>query len=319
MFDGSWCWISEIVESGSDVMGHIYATIKISSKKRSVTLRKVLVDTRAWFTFVTPKVISKIQPKYIGTVEVELADGRIVNARVYSAKISLGDRSFNFAQIATFKGATRVIGAQTLEGLGVWTDSRKSKLVATRKKGVMYYHSIARKTYDRHLDTVLKKLQRRSDFRETFSGIMEVYKTAKEHEIYETSVHLAIDMMLLASYQIMREFLEHKGLKAPRWDGRRFSHKGKLLDILKKHSRKAGFAEVRKAYYDFTKKFMWFECIDHEEVEECLAFAENLIDEVAKSMPLRWKKPDIRKAVGGSVWYKEAKEHLKGSRSGTLS
>jgi hypothetical protein len=174
------------------------------------------------------------------------------------------------------------------------------------------------KTYDRHLDTVWKKLQRRGDFRETFSEIMEVYKTAKEHEIYNKSVHIALEMMMLAAYQILREFLEYNGLEA-QWDGKRFSHEGKMLDILKKHSRRAGFAEIRKAYYDFTKKFIWFECIDHEEVEVCLAFMENLIDEVAKFMPLRWKKPDIRKAVGGSVRYKEAKEHLKGRRSGTLS
>jgi predicted aspartyl protease len=76
----------------------------------------------------------------LGKDRIELGNRKTVSADVYVAKISYQDRHFNFAHIATFEGTAEAIGAQTLEGLGVWLDPRNTKIIATRKKNVMFYH-----------------------------------------------------------------------------------------------------------------------------------------------------------------------------------
>lgn len=122
-------------------MGHIYMTIKIKGKaKRAIMLKHKLIDTGAWYTFVKPSVIAAIRPVYLGKDKIELGDKKVVLADVYVAKISYADRNFKYAHIATFEGAAEAIGAQTLEGLGVWLDPREQKIIITRKKNVMFYH-----------------------------------------------------------------------------------------------------------------------------------------------------------------------------------
>ena len=117
-------------------------TIKLKGKaKKEVAMRNVLVDTGAWYTFVKPSIIKKIKPMFIGFDDIELGNKKTVKAKVYVAKIIYKDRTFKLANIATFPDCAIAIGAHTLEGLGVWIDTRGRRLVTTRPKNVMYFHT----------------------------------------------------------------------------------------------------------------------------------------------------------------------------------
>jgi len=120
-------------------MGHVYMTVKLGSRNGH-TLKHTLVDTGAWYTFVKPSVIKKIDAKYLYTDEIELGNKKIVKAKVFVAPISYGKRRFKGAMIATFDKCATAIGTQALEGMGIWIDARNKKIVAERPANIMYYH-----------------------------------------------------------------------------------------------------------------------------------------------------------------------------------
>jgi predicted aspartyl protease len=117
----------------------MYADIKITGKKISKTIKRILIDTGASYT-VLPKDILR----QVGAFELParfylyLGNGKKVLASSYAVVISM--RGVNAPCICvTFKGAQSVIGVETLESIGVRLDPVKRKLEFTRPKGVAYF------------------------------------------------------------------------------------------------------------------------------------------------------------------------------------
>lgn len=115
-------------------MGHIYMTLKIGKKKAE----KMLVDTGSWFTIVPQRFTAGA--KYLGKQKIELGNKKSIDVDVYSSPISYGKRRYKFAQIATFKNAPKVVGVQTLEGLGLQVDPTNRKIVQTRPPKKIYFY-----------------------------------------------------------------------------------------------------------------------------------------------------------------------------------
>lgn len=100
--------------------------------KRRRTLRNLLVDTGATFSVAAESMLKDIGvPLTPGALRLKLGDGRSVRVRAGTVRVRLGRRE-SFATVVTFPGAQSVVGAETLEGLGLDVDVRHRKLVPNR-------------------------------------------------------------------------------------------------------------------------------------------------------------------------------------------
>lgn len=119
-------------------MGHVYITMKIGKRKAE----KMLIDTGSWFTIVPPRFVAGA--KYLGKQKVEMGNRKMFEMDIYSLPVSYGKRRYKFAQIATFKNAPKIVGVQTLEGLGLQVDPTGKKVVQTRPPRKIYFYRIGK-------------------------------------------------------------------------------------------------------------------------------------------------------------------------------
>jgi len=122
------------------IMGHVYVKAAIKGEKSEEEL-EILVDTGASYTVLPSELMEEVGAiKTPYTLDLELGDGRTIEASVYTVSIKVGDRE-GPAIIAAFKDARRVLGVQTLEALGLKVDPSTGKLEPTRPKGLAYFYS----------------------------------------------------------------------------------------------------------------------------------------------------------------------------------
>ena len=113
-------------------MGHVYTEVLIGDPKRSRVLRsRMLVDTGATYTCLPPKLASDLGLPILGERDVTLADGRRVKAGVGLASVEIGGRE-DVVEVRVFEVAEAVIGAFTLESLGLAVDPVTGELRPTR-------------------------------------------------------------------------------------------------------------------------------------------------------------------------------------------
>jgi len=100
----------------------------------------VLIDTSATYTVLPESILEEVGAPIIPTVvEVELANGKKVKAKAYGVVIRIKDAEAPSIGI-TFEGAKTVIGAETLETIGLKLDPTTGNLEFTRPKGMAYFY-----------------------------------------------------------------------------------------------------------------------------------------------------------------------------------
>lgn len=113
-------------------MGHVYADVSIGDPRRTkVTQSKMLVDTGATHTIMTPSLAKELSLQILGESDVTLADGRRLKAGVSLAYVEIDGRS-EIVRVRIFDVDEPVIGVSTLEDLGLTIDPISGELRPTR-------------------------------------------------------------------------------------------------------------------------------------------------------------------------------------------
>ena len=90
-------------------MGHVYVDAVLVGPRGQMELRNMLVDTGATYTMLEEGKLVAVGALGPLTANVELSDGRVVEARIYMAKLRVGGREAPILA-ATFPGVREVIG-----------------------------------------------------------------------------------------------------------------------------------------------------------------------------------------------------------------
>ena len=99
-----------------------------STAKRKTSLR-FLVDTGAFFTVVPKDVLRKLGVKSSRVERVRFADGRTTKWKVGEAKLAVNGRSTTTWVLFGKPNTQPLLGAYSLEGLGLIVDPRTKRLV----------------------------------------------------------------------------------------------------------------------------------------------------------------------------------------------
>jgi len=118
-------------------MGHVYAKALFTGHKGIHEEQSILVDTGATYTFLPLGVVEKIGAvRTPWKVKVRLGDGRTMEAEIALALIQVEGREAP-VKIAIADGAVKVIGAETLEALGLKVNPLTGGLEPTREPGAL--------------------------------------------------------------------------------------------------------------------------------------------------------------------------------------
>ncbi len=112
-------------------MGIFYVTAVLThpgDSKRQRSLR-FLVDTGAFFTVVPRDVLSALKVAPLREETVQFADGRKARWKVGEVRLELNGRSVTTLALFGKRGTQPLLGAYSLEGLGLSVDSRHRRLV----------------------------------------------------------------------------------------------------------------------------------------------------------------------------------------------
>lgn len=103
----------------------------LASPRKSVTVKKLMVDSGAEFTWVPEKELKKAgisaRKKDVAFL---MANGQAITREVGYALIRCGEFETVDEVVFGRPGDLRLLGSRTLEGFGVVVDARKKKLVA---------------------------------------------------------------------------------------------------------------------------------------------------------------------------------------------
>lgn len=100
-------------------------------RSKSVSVRRILVDTSSEYTWVSAEMLEKIGiAREKKDVEFVMANGQRVTRSVGFAIVRV-EKAFTIDEVVfAEKGDLLLLGARTLEGLNLAVDSRRKKLVA---------------------------------------------------------------------------------------------------------------------------------------------------------------------------------------------
>jgi len=103
----------------------------LTSPRKSVTVRKLMVDSGAEFTWVPEQELKKAgisaRKKDVAFL---MANGQAITREVGYALIRCGEFETVDEVVFGRPGDLKLLGSRTLEGFGVVVDARKKKLVA---------------------------------------------------------------------------------------------------------------------------------------------------------------------------------------------
>ena len=101
-------------------MGHVFVRARFRGRD-DVEFERVPVDAGASFTVVPLGVAKDLLIETPFSVDLRLGDGRAVRAKVFVAECEVEGRR-GPVRVLAFEGATPVVGADTLETLGLKVD-----------------------------------------------------------------------------------------------------------------------------------------------------------------------------------------------------
>ncbi|MBI4483033.1 MAG: aspartyl protease family protein [Acidobacteria bacterium] len=112
-------------------MGIFYVNAALTHPRDSKRQRKLrfLVDTGAFFSVVPRDVLSALKVPPLREETVQFADGRKTRWKVGEARLEVDGRSVTTLVLFGKKGTQPLLGAYSLEGLGLSVDSRHRRLV----------------------------------------------------------------------------------------------------------------------------------------------------------------------------------------------
>lgn len=120
--------------------GCITVDIGIHGTKGGAFLKGLTVDNGATHTVLPRDVLEKVGALRLPRkIKIELGDGRTREASVYAVGAEIADRE-GPAFTVTFEGAKPIVGAQTLESLGLKVDPVGGILEPTRPSGLAYFY-----------------------------------------------------------------------------------------------------------------------------------------------------------------------------------
>jgi len=104
----------------------------IVDRKKSAVIPQMLVDTGSEYTWVSEKVLDKLNvQREKKDVSFVMANGQIITRNVGFALLRY-NKYFTVDEVVfAEKGDLLLLGARTLEGLSLMVDPRKKKLVAS--------------------------------------------------------------------------------------------------------------------------------------------------------------------------------------------
>jgi clan AA aspartic protease len=98
--------------------------------KRGIAVEHAMVDTGAEFTWVPKQTLRELGIAPLKREDFTTADGRIITRDVGFAVVRYKDRFTVDEIIFALPGDLTLLGAHTLEGLGLMIDARRKRLVA---------------------------------------------------------------------------------------------------------------------------------------------------------------------------------------------
>ncbi|MFQ5903564.1 MAG: hypothetical protein ACE5JO_07735 [Candidatus Binatia bacterium] len=112
-------------------MGIFYVNAALTHPRDSRRQWKLrfLVDTGVFFTVVPRDVLSTLRVSPLREETVQFADRRKTRWKVGEVRLDMDGRSVTTLVLFGKKGTTPLLGAYSLEGLGLSVDSRHRRLV----------------------------------------------------------------------------------------------------------------------------------------------------------------------------------------------
>ena len=114
-------------------MGIFYAPFRVEcfpEMSHGADVAHALVDTGAEFTWVSGKLLETLGIKPLKSESFTTADGKIIKRNVGFAVVRMGKRFTIDEVIFALPGDLTLLGARSLEGLGLMIDARRKRLVA---------------------------------------------------------------------------------------------------------------------------------------------------------------------------------------------
>jgi aspartyl protease family protein len=116
-------------------MGHVYVEARISGRRQARV--RFLVDTGATHTIIPPALVRRVgAPQLTERFAVELADGTSRRLRACALGVRLGGRSGPTTALV-LPGGQPLLGAETLETLGLKVDPTRGRIERTRAAGAL--------------------------------------------------------------------------------------------------------------------------------------------------------------------------------------
>jgi len=112
-------------------MGILYVQGKLSHPLKLSLQHKLrfLVDTGAFFSVAPHEILSMLKVSPIREETVQFADGRKARWKLGEVRLEVDGRSVTTLVLFGKKGTQPLLGAYSLEGLGLSVDSRRRRLV----------------------------------------------------------------------------------------------------------------------------------------------------------------------------------------------
>lgn len=126
-------------------MGHVYVTAELSARRKAKV--RLLVDTGATFTVIPSSLARRLGASPLPKrFRVSLADGSLRSLKACSIGVRVGRRfGPTTALLLPAPKAEAILGAETLETLGLRVDPRSGKIEPSRARGALLVSVRARR------------------------------------------------------------------------------------------------------------------------------------------------------------------------------
>ena len=119
-------------------MSAAFTRASVKGENGQKDIFRVSIDPSVFFTTLPAEILFEVGASSESLkAKMELEDGRIVEALIYSVIVSTQGRE-NVTLAATYEGAPPVLGAKFLEDFGLKVDSETGLLKPTRHPGFAY-------------------------------------------------------------------------------------------------------------------------------------------------------------------------------------
>jgi clan AA aspartic protease len=113
-------------------VSYVVATLRHPSRRGGSLRVRCLVDTGAIFTVLPPHVWQKLRLEPLEAAEFTLADGTVVRRRVSEARFTIEGRSRTSPVVLGEAGEAALLGAVTLETLGLMVNPLSRRVLPMR-------------------------------------------------------------------------------------------------------------------------------------------------------------------------------------------